>query len=164
MGLRLRKTVGRGTIGNVYSQAIVILELSEPKSLSVKSAQRIADKLIGTKGPKGEVVLQRSIDGEVTPGVAFQLTESGAVFTLSGTSGRVYAKLWELCPDDFGPGTRIAVDNSNTLVIKSCGEFPQPKPSKTASQDASSSDGAFNQVLDAAVKLASLAVQTSPSS
>lgn len=143
----------------MHSQMVVILEQSEPKRMSVNAAQRIAGTLLGTRGPNGEVRLQRSIAGEVTPNVAFQLTEVGATFTLSGTSGRVHDKLSQLCPNDFGPGTLLSIDDRNALVIKSCSEFPHPKPPTPASEVPASGESAFNQALDTAFKLTSLAIQ-----
>ncbi|MBN3511528.1 hypothetical protein JYB55_22105 [Mycolicibacterium septicum] len=143
-------------------QMIVILELVERKSLSILAADHIAERLLGTKGPRGEVALQRAVEGEITPTVAYQLTEAGATFTLSGTSHRVHNKLLHLHGEDFGPGTRVAVDDANTLLIKSCAEFPQPDLPRSGSERTVNNHAAFNQALDAWVKLTSLAIRACP--
>ncbi|CPS10251.1 hypothetical protein [Mycobacteroides abscessus] len=143
----------------MHSQLIVILEPTDQKHVLVHGADHIAARLLGTKDEKGELALQVSRKGEVTPTVAYQLTEAGASFTLSGTSHRVYNTLHHLYGDDFGPGTEIVLDERNTLVIKSCTTVPQPKPSEAGSKDNANSDAAFNQAIDAAAKLMSLTIQ-----
>ncbi|SHY61607.1 Uncharacterised protein [Mycobacteroides abscessus subsp. bolletii] len=142
----------------MHTQMVVILEPAEQKPMSVGRANRIADMLLRSPKPRGGLV-EAAPAGEITPSVAYQLTETAATFSVSGTSHRVHNVVIKLCPSGFGPGTRVVLDDRNVLVIKSCAKFPLPVPSESGSKDGSGNDAAFNQALDAATKLMSLAVQ-----
>lgn len=135
--------------------------LGELVGPSVDAAERIADRLIGHGAPKREIELRQ--DGEIAPKVAFQLTQDGATFTLSGTSRLVTNRLERLSNDDIGVGARVDAGGGKVLVVTSCAQFPQPTPPKPASNNGASDDAGFDRVLDVGLKLMSLAVQTWPS-
>lgn len=155
-----------------WQQMIVVLELvarTRPQTeggligLSVDDAQRIVKKLLQGDSNRGEQRLRQK--GEVIPKVAFQLTEAGATFTLSGTSGLVQSTLKPLMSEGIGigVGAHVKGGGDKKLVIKSCAQFPQPTPPQAAASNAASDDAAFNQALDIGVKMMSLAMQAFPS-
>lgn len=145
---------------------IVILELASttrPQTegrITVDVAQGIEDRLLRSRNREIEIASAHT--GEVTPKVAFQLTEAGVTFTLSGTSRLVHNRLKRLMNEDIRVGARVDAGGGRELVIKSCAQFPQPTQPQAAASNAATDDTAFNQALDIGVKMMSLAMQAFP--
>jgi hypothetical protein len=148
----------------MQNQMMVVFDVDGRQPMTVTQAGRIEAELLAVRRKNGRKELaqmtHRSTEpGDITPRVAYQLTETEARFILSGSSGRVQELLSRLINADYGPGTTIALATGDVLVVKTCTTTPQCVPAKATGGEGDGRDAGLNQMLDLALKLTSLAMQ-----
>lgn len=132
------------------NHAVVVLETTEGQPMSLEDANETCRGLRGgytEDYPNGLKVTAR-------------LTESKAVFTLTGRLGWVDNRLQSLSkPNSLGPGGAVAVQQ-RVLTVKSCTVLPEPpKPPRGQSSSAAPVDDGYNQMMDLVYKMSTLGMQ-----
>lgn len=132
------------------NHAVVVLETTDRQPMSLEDANETCRGLRGGYNedyPNGLKVTAR-------------LTESKAVFTITGRLGWVDSRLQSLSrPESQGPGDAVAVQQ-RVLTVKSCTVVPEPpKPQRGQSAVAVPADNGYNQMMDLVYKMATLGMQ-----